>query len=152
MTEAMQDRVRAGDPRRGPGLRSVRGFTLIEVLLATALLAAGLALAFATLRAATVTANRGEALAQRSERVRAVEGFLRSRLQATTAIAYGIDAESGLPLRFSGDGSHMLFVADLPNYLGRGGPYQHELVVEPDGNGVRVTLQMRMVQIGRAHV
>ena len=33
--------------------RNVRGFTLIEVLLATVLLAAGLALAFATLRSAT---------------------------------------------------------------------------------------------------
>ena len=41
-----------------------RGFTLIEILLATALLAAGLALAFATLRAAGATAERGEALAQ----------------------------------------------------------------------------------------
>src|SRR5690606_9569616 len=38
---------------------SQRGFTLIEVLLATALLALGLALAFATLRAATATVERG---------------------------------------------------------------------------------------------
>ena len=42
------------------GHRSARGFTLIEVLLATVLLAAGLALAFATLRASTATAQRGE--------------------------------------------------------------------------------------------
>ena len=47
--------------------RQARGFTLIEVLLATMLLATGLALAFATLRAATATAQRGEAIAERSE-------------------------------------------------------------------------------------
>ena len=44
------------------------GFTLIEVLAATVLLAAGLALGFATLRAATATAERGEAMAARTER------------------------------------------------------------------------------------
>ena len=42
--------------------RRAGGFTLIEVLLATVLLAAGLALALTTLRAATVTVERGEAL------------------------------------------------------------------------------------------
>ena len=56
------------------------GFSLIEVLLATVLLAAGLALAFASLRAATATTQRGESQAQRSERMRPVEGFLRRRI------------------------------------------------------------------------
>ena len=43
------------------------GFTLIEVLLATVLLAAGLALAFATLRSSTALVGRGESMAQRNE-------------------------------------------------------------------------------------
>ena len=54
------------------------GFTLIEVLLATTLLAAGLALGFATVRAAGATAERGEAMAARNERMRAVSEFLRA--------------------------------------------------------------------------
>ncbi|HET6435490.1 MAG TPA: prepilin-type N-terminal cleavage/methylation domain-containing protein, partial [Xanthomonadaceae bacterium] len=49
-----------------PAPRVATGFTLIEVLLATVLLASGLAIAFATLRAATDTATRGETLAARS--------------------------------------------------------------------------------------
>ena len=57
---------------------AARGFTLIEVLLATVLLAAGLALAFATLRRGQPHRQRGEAIADRSERMRAVEGFLRT--------------------------------------------------------------------------
>src|SRR5690606_4961281 len=69
---------------------SQRGFTLIEVLLATTLLALGLALAFATLRAATATVERGEVIAARSERMRAVDGFLRRRLAQATPIAFAI--------------------------------------------------------------
>lgn len=85
-------------PSRGDGLVGAgsvkspqRGFTLIEVLLATVLLATGLALAFATLRASTATVERGEALAQRSERMRAVEGFLRRRLASAQPIGFAID-------------------------------------------------------------
>jgi general secretion pathway protein J len=131
-------------------MKRSRGFTLIEVLLATTLLAAGLALAFATLRAATTVANRGEALAQRSEHMRAVEGFLRHRLAAAQPIAFALDQDSGLASRFTGDETHMRFVADLPDYLGRGGPYLHELAIERDGNGVRLTLALTMVLAGEA--
>ena len=131
-------------------MKRSRGFTLIEVLLATTLLAAGLALAFATLRAATQVANRGEALAQRSEHMRAVEGFLRHRLAAAQPIAFALDQDSGLASRFTGDETRMRFVADLPDYLGRGGPYLHELAIERAGDGVRLTLALTMVLAGEA--
>lgn len=126
------------------------GFTLVEVLLATALLAAGLTLAFATLVGATATARRGEAMAQSSEHVRAVEGFLRRRLAGARAIPFGIDPGNGLPMRFAGDSGRMRFVADLPDYLGRGGPSLHDVRIErdPDGDGVRVTLDLAVVQAG----
>jgi general secretion pathway protein J len=124
------------------------GFSLIEVLLATVLLAAGLALAFASLRAATGTTQRGESLAQRSERMRAVEGFLRRRIAGARPILFGTNLESGLQERFIGDEAHMRFVADTPDYLGRGGPYLHELAVEDQGEGVRLTVALTMVQAG----
>src|SRR5690606_13219202 len=109
---------------------------------ATVLLAAGLALAFTTLRAATATAQRGEALAQRSERMRAVAGFLRARLQATKVQAFGFDQASGLPLRFVGGAGHLRFVADLPEYLGHGGPYVHDVLVVPSATTDGVDLQL----------
>lgn len=146
---AMRPRRRAVASRPA-GSAKVNGFTLIEVLLATTLLAAGLALAFATLRAATATANRGEAIARRSERMRAVEGFLRHRLDATQPIAFALDPDSGLASRFTGDQRRMRFVADLPDYLGRGGPYLHELAIQRDGDGVRLTLALTMVLAGQA--
>jgi len=125
-------------------MRPQRGFTLIEVLLATVLLAAGLALAFTTLRAATATAQRGEELAQRSERMRAVAGFLRARLQATRTQAFGLDRDSGLPLRFIGGAGHLRFVADLPDYLGHGGPYVHDFQVVPSDTAGRVDLLLTL--------
>ena len=126
--------------------RSARGFTLIEVLLATVLLAAGLALAFTSLRAATATAQRGEAMAQRNERMRAVSGFLRARLVAVKPHAFAIDQDTGLPLRFTGDATQMRFVADLPEYLGHGGPYLHTLYLAPaaSGGGDRVDLMLAL--------
>lgn len=126
-----------------------RGFTLVEVLLATALLAAGLALAFATLRAATATVQRGEALSQRNERIRAVSGFLRSRLSAARPVPFAMDESGGIAYRFRGDGTRMEFVADLPDYLGRGGPYLHRLEVERGvGGTLRLVVSFYMVQGG----
>ena len=127
------------------GRLSQRGFTLLEVLLATVLLAAGLAIAFATLRAATATAQRGEQLAQRSEHMRAVEGFLRRRIAATRPIAFGVDQQTGTVRRFEGDDRHMRFVADLPDYLGRGGPYLHELNIVDGPGGRRLEVAFTLV-------
>ena len=70
--------------RRIPA-RKAAGFTLIEVILATVLLASGLALAFASLRAASATATRGEEVAHRDERMRAVSNFLRRRLSSSNS-------------------------------------------------------------------
>ena len=127
------------------GTRSQRGFTLIEVLLATVLLAAGLAIAFATLRAAMATAQRGEQLAQRSEHMRAVGGFLRRRIGGTRPVTFGVDQATGAIRRFEGDASHMRFVADLPDYLGRGGPYLHELSIVDGNDGRRLEVAFTLV-------
>jgi general secretion pathway protein J len=130
-------------------MRRARGFTLIEVLLATVLLVAGLALAFSTLGAATRTATRGEAMAERSERMRTVENFLRTRLTAVRPVGFAFDQSRGVAMRFAGEPERMRFVADLPDYLGRGGPYLHELAIEDDrGGGKRLTLGLGMVLAG----
>ena len=130
--------------------RRQRGVTLIEILLATALLAAGLALAFATLRAATATAERGEALAQRNEHMRAVLGFMRARLASARPVAFAVDPDSGLARRFAGSERELEFVADLPDYLGRGGPHLHRFAIERSGDGhVRLVVGFELVQGGR---
>ncbi len=130
--------------RRAPAA----GFTLIEVLLATVLLASGLALGFATLRAATATAERGEAMAQRTERMRSVEGFLRKRLAAAQAISFAQNEETGGALRFIGEPDRIRFVADLPSYLGRGGPHLHDIAVYGQGDDATLAVSFDMVMAG----
>lgn len=126
--------------------RQARGFTLIEVLLATLLLAGGLALAFATLRSATAMVHRGEAIAQRNERIRSAETFLRRRIASAQVIAFATDPQTQQQIRFLGEPQRMRFVSDLPDYLGRGGPYLHDLSVA-DG---RLLVSFTLVQGGQA--
>lgn len=128
--------------------RAAAGFTLIEVLLATVLLAAGLALGFGTLRAATATVDRGEAMAARTERMRAVEGFLRRRLAAAQPIAFGQNPDTGGALRFIGEPDRIRFVADLPSYLGRGGPHLHDVAVFDSDAGAALAVSFGMVLAG----
>ena len=123
-----------------------RGFTLIEVLLATALLAAALALGFATLSAATATVSRSETLARDNERMRAVANFLRTRIASARAIGFATDADSGAPIRFIGSADRMRFVADLPDYLGRGGPYLHDISVTGERGHAGLQVVFRQVQ------
>ena len=128
--------------------RRSSGFTLIEVLLATVLLAAGLALGFATVRAAGASAQRGEAIAERNERIRAVSEFLRRRIGGMQGLVFELDPQSGESRRFAGEAESMRFVADMPDYLGRGGPYLHALGEARDGDGFALQVDFRMVLAG----
>ncbi len=136
----MSRRVRRPNARAGHA-----GFTLIEMLVATVLLAAALTLAFATLRAASNAAARGEAQAARNERMRAVEGFLRRRIASALPIAYDVDTRTGIPARFMGEPDRIRFVADLPAYLGRGGPHVHDVDVVETRGGLRLQVQFAVV-------
>ncbi|KRG69655.1 prepilin-type N-terminal cleavage/methylation domain-containing protein [Pseudoxanthomonas dokdonensis] len=128
------------------------GFTLIEVLLATVLLAAGLALAFATLRSATAMTQRGEIKARQNEQMRAVEGFLRTHIAAALPMVFATDPSTLQQARFLGEPTRMRFVADLPPYLGRGGPHLYDLQVLDAGaaDRSRMSVAFSMVQSGQA--
>lgn len=130
--------------------RQAAGFTLMEVLLATSLLAAALALGFGILRAAGATVARGEAMAGRNERIRAVSQFLRQRIGGAQAIAFGFDAGSGQALRFAGDAHSMRFVAEQPAYLGRGGPQLHALQARAAGQAQRLEVGFQLLRAGVA--
>ena len=131
------------------GCARQRGFTLLEVLLATTLLAAGLALAFATLRTAAATTERGEAISARNERIRAVSGFLQRRIGGAQGLVFALDPATGASRRFEGDARTLRFVADLPDYLGRGGPHVHALQVSAGATaGVDLNVGFHMVQAG----
>lgn len=132
--------------RRSP--TRARGFTLIELLLATVLLAAGLALAFATVKSVMAVSARGEAMASRSERVRAVEAFLRRRLASAMPVLIGEAADTGEPQLFIGEPQRLRFVADVPDYLGRGGPYLHDIDLSGSSGSHRLRIALTLLQAG----
>lgn len=121
-----------------------RGFTLLEVLLATALLASGMAIAITAVTASTKAARRGEAVAEQTQRVRAVSGFLHRSIAGARPLVFGHDAATGLPRRFAGNGRTMSFVADLPGHFGVGGPHLHtlQLVDTPEGTELRIDFEV----------
>ncbi len=125
--------------------RGAAGFTLIEIMVATVLLAAAMTLGFATLRAASAAATRGEQQSQRNERMRAVEGFLRRRIASALPISYDVVEGTGSPVRFTGEPDRIRFVADLPAYLGRGGPHLHDITVVEDNDGLRLQIEFAVV-------
>ncbi|MCD8456955.1 type II secretion system protein J [Xylella taiwanensis] len=127
-------------------MRRMRGFSLIEVLLATVLLASGLTLAFVTLHSVSIVSRRNEALASRNERMRAVELFLRRRLMSALPLAMAEDKERQVPLLFMGEAQRMRFVADVPDYLGRGGPYLHDINVAESGAQRQLRIALTMLQ------
>ncbi len=127
------------------GNKRSHGFTLIEVIVATSLLAFGLALGFATLRGATRATEHAGLTAQRDERLRAVQGFLRNQINAALPMAMSVDADTGQGTFFSGSARKIEFVAAMPGYLSRGGPYVQTLEFVPAANGQELRFQHRLL-------
>jgi general secretion pathway protein J len=121
------------------------GFTLIEVLVALSLLAFGLALTFSTLRGASGASERAEKVAQRDERLRAVQGFLRRQLTMALPIAFEFDSRSGEATLFRASATKMEFVANMPGYMSRGGPYLQTLSLVHGEHGMQLQFVSQML-------
>ena len=125
---------------------AARGFSLIEVMLSLVLLAAGIGLAFATLRNATVATERAETSAQRQERLRAVQAFLRRQLDGAMTQPMEFDEATGDAKVFVADDGGIAFVAPMPGYLSRGGPYlQRFRLARGDGGGLQLEFEHRLL-------
>ncbi len=122
-----------------------RGFTLVEVLVAIGLLAFGMTLAIAALRGATQASNHAEATAQRGERLRAVQGFLRSQLSGALPISFQNDTDSGQATLVIGKNDELRFVAGMPGYLGRGGAYLQTFKLVSGADGRQLTFEFQQL-------
>ncbi len=111
------------------------GFTLIEIILATVLLALGLTIAFASLHSANASVQRAEAAEARNEHLRAVQGFLYRMLQVAQPLVLARDEVTQQITFFEGAQDKLRFVAPMPGYLSRGGPYVLTLRLAPSNAG-----------------
>jgi general secretion pathway protein J len=119
--------------------RHARGFTLVEVVIATTLLALGLAIAFGTMRGASQATAKAEASTQRTQRLRAAQGFLRTQLASALPVPFEFNSEDGSATFLRASPGKLEFVGTMPGYLARGGAYKQtlELVRGPDGQQLR---------------
>ena len=114
------------------GAGKTRGFTLIEVVLATLLLAFGILIAFGSVRSAQGSVARADAASRRNEHLRAVQGFLRRQLDAAQPLVMNRDPRTQEVTFLDGDRQSVRFVAPMPGYISRGGPYVQTLRLDHD--------------------
>ncbi|WP_374604262.1 prepilin-type N-terminal cleavage/methylation domain-containing protein [Arenimonas sp.] len=122
-------------------MKTTRGFSLIEVLMATALLAAGLALAFAAVSNATRATTVAEEEARRAERLRGVQGFLRRQLEGALLLPMAVTNPGEPAPVFEASADELRFVSAMPGYLSHGGPHVQTLRLVRGGQGIRLEFE-----------
>lgn len=122
-----------------------RGFTLLEVLGALALLALLLVGVYGGVRSAIHGVRSGSAAIARVDEIGSAQRFLRSEL--AQALAQPIDRnDQGQPVYFSGSEHEMRYAAPLPGYLGKLGSQLQVLRLVSDGKGTsRLELSLALL-------
>ncbi|HEX5123770.1 MAG TPA: prepilin-type N-terminal cleavage/methylation domain-containing protein, partial [Rhodanobacteraceae bacterium] len=115
--------------------RIARGFTLLEVMLAVVLLALLLAGTWGAIRTAVHAMHSGEDAIDRTNRLRVAEEFMRHQVSRILPLSYGQDDSTGMNYVFEGSADSMRFVAPMPGYLSKGGPYVQTLKLVGGRNG-----------------
>jgi general secretion pathway protein J len=126
----------------------VRGFTLLEVVVALALLSLLVSVVYGGFTTAVRAYDAAEQRGNASDRMRVVSAFLRRSLGGAFPLA--IASSGDWEIAFEGARDRLRFVADLPAWIGVGG--LHELVLETAGHGERAQLLLRRrpVVVGRS--
>lgn len=121
--------------RRG----SAAGFTLLEVMLAILLLALLLAGSYGAIRTAVHAMHSGESAIDRTNRLRVAQEFMRHQVSRIMPLPFGRDESTNTNLIFEGRRDFIRFVAPMPGYLSKGGPYVQTLAFK-GGRGGRQLL------------
>ncbi|MEM1080506.1 MAG: prepilin-type N-terminal cleavage/methylation domain-containing protein [Pseudomonadota bacterium] len=126
--------------------RRQSGFTLIEVMLATALIAIIMALAYSGFRAGVRATTSGEDRIEETNRIRLAHEFVRRQISLAQPLIIEQDEDGqSPPIRFEGDGDRIRLVAPLPGYLGFGGPYVQEFRLERGEEGMDLVFAFAML-------
>jgi general secretion pathway protein J len=125
-------------------MQRMRGFTLIEVMLAISLVALVMAMAYGGFRAAVRASNTGEAIIEENNRLRVVQQFVRRQLMLAQPLVIEEELD-GERIRFLGDRDRVRFVSPMPGYLSYGGPYVQQFSIERGADGYELVYYYAML-------
>jgi general secretion pathway protein J len=131
--------------RQARGLPLPRGFSLLEVLLAIILLALLIAGAYSGIHAAANAMRAGEAAIDRTDRLRTAQEFLRHQISRILPLTFAQNEADGTMYVFEGKDQYMRFVAPMPGYLSRGGPYVQTLELARGTDGLQLVFTDAML-------
>lgn len=115
-----------------------RGFTLLEVLLATALIASALLVGLSALQGIARASASGGARVETSDRLRTVQGFLRRQWALAQPVPIDVPPRQDALVLLDLRADRLVLVGELPGYLARGGLYRqtYELRTGTDGTAL----------------
>ena len=124
--------------------RRVRGFTLLELLVALTLMALMSSVLFGSLRLAARSWDAGEAKAVEVSEMRQTHEFLRAQLAAEypQRLRKAVD----YPLLFAGERDEIRYAAALPPRVADGGVFYFRLAVARDGDRGRLILERTITE------
>jgi general secretion pathway protein J len=123
------------------------GFSLVELLLAISLMSMLLALAYGGLRASSQATEKGQKILDESNRIRMAHMFVRRQLTQMLPLAFEQDLEDQQQRTvFIGEQNRIRYVAQMPGYLGYGGPQVQELEIVPGADGLEMVLSHALLQ------
>lgn len=117
-----------------------KGFSLLEVLAALALLALLLLGVYSGVSMTTASVRRGTLAIDRLDEVRSARELLRRELSEATALPWAV-SDARRPMVFAGRSDTLRFVAPLPGYLGKRGAQVLTLHLRDEADGTQ-TLEM----------
>ncbi len=121
------------------------GFTLLEMLVVTGLMALLVLLGLNLMRSTAASAAKSEVTAERNEKLRSVQSFVRRQITGALPIAYEFDATNGEATFFSGDRDKLQFVANMPGYLSYGGAYLQTFELKRNGENYQLEFQFQQI-------
>ncbi len=117
------------------------GFTLLEILFALVLMAFAMVAVWGALRTGAKLSRDADVSIQQSDRVRAVQQFLREYLGGAQPQAY-VPAQDQSARMFEGAPRRLSWVAPMPAQLGDGGLFVQTLQLVPKKDSPRYELQL----------
>ena len=123
----------------------MRGFSLMEVLAALALLTIVLLGVYSGISTATRIVRSGSGAIERMDEIRSAQTYLRGGLAQALVIPFG-QTDDGDPIVFAGDDRSFRFVAPMPGYLSRLGPQLQTVSLVDDGHsGYRLEVALALL-------